>query len=301
MSAILKFITRGTLGLLGIVVLLGIWGLIEPKILNVEQETAQIPNLPPAWEGQKIGQISDFQIGMWMDNPGTAKRGVKRLVEEQPAAVLVSGDFIYHAKPEPQAKIETAVESLRPLVEAGIPTYAVLGNHDYGMSEKLADPDEELASLMAEALTEAGITVLANESVVLEPPAASAPANPLYLAAVGSCWASRDDVSAALADVPAQAPRVVLMHNPDSFEEFPAESAPLAVAGHTHGGQMRIPGLPQWSWLRFVQEDEVYADGWAKGYGEAGNRLYVNPGIGMSMIPIRIFCPPEVTFFTLES
>jgi hypothetical protein len=72
------------------------------------------------------------------------------------------------------------------------------------------------------------------------------------------------------------------------------------VAGHTHGGQVRVPGFPQWSWLRFTQKDKVYADGWAKGYGEPGNNLYVNPGIGMSYAPIRLFCPPELTFFTLQ-
>ena len=55
------------------------------------------------------------------------------------------------------------------------------------------------------------------------------------------------------------------------------------------------------SWLRFTQKDKVYADGWAKGYGETGNQLYVNPGIGMSIVPIRLFCPPELTFFTLET
>jgi predicted MPP superfamily phosphohydrolase len=45
----------------------------------------------------------------------------------------------------------------------------------------------------------------------------------------------------------------------------------------------------------------VYADGWARGYGEPSNQLYVNVGIGMSFAPIRLFCPPELTFFTLEA
>lgn len=117
---------------------------------------------------------------------------------------------------------------------------------------------------------------------------------------IDSRRADQADVSQALADVSSEQARVVLMHNPDTFKELPANSAPLAVAGHTHGGQIRVPGFPQTSWLRFVQEDEVYADGWAKGYGQPGNNLYVNTGIGMSIVPIRLFCPPEVTLFTLE-
>lgn len=291
----LKWFLLGGLGLLGLLVA---WGLVEPHVLNLEEEIAIIPDLPKSWEGQKIGQLSDFQIGMWADNPGTARRGVKKLVEIQPAAVLISGDFIYHAGPDPAAEIEEAVGIVRPLVEAGIPTYAVLGNHDYGMSSKTVEPGIKLASRLETELEAAGIVVLENESIEMRLPNSN---DTLFLAAVDSLWANQADVDAALKGIPTNSPTVALMHNPDTFEFFPANSAPLAVAGHTHGGQMRIPGLPQWSWLRFVQKDKVYADGWAKGYGKPGNNLYVNTGIGMSNIPIRIFCPPEVTIFTLQS
>ncbi|MEC4806312.1 MAG: hypothetical protein SAJ12_20840 [Jaaginema sp. PMC 1079.18] len=104
-----------------------------------------------------------------------------------------------------------------------------------------------------------------------------------------------------MAQVPQDRPRIALMHNPDSFEAFPPNTAPFAVAGHTHGGQIRLPYSPQWSWLALAKEDEVFADEWAKGYGAAGNNLYVNRGIGFSDIPIRINCAPEITFFTLRS
>lgn len=285
-------------GLISAVALLTIWGFIEPRLLNTIKETAQLPNLPDSWEGKQIGQISDFQIGLWADNSGTARRSVDELIAVNPAAVLISGDFIYHAKPESTAEIETAVSIVKPLIDAGIPTYAVLGNHDYGMSSKTAAPDEQLANSLETKLESVGVVVLKNESVAMQVPGSS---DPLYLAAVGSLWANEDDMEAALADIPEGSPRVVMMHNPDSFELFPANTAPLAVAGHTHGGQIRLPNSPQWSWLRFTQDDKVYADGWVKGYGKEGNSLYVNIGIGMSIVPIRIFCPPEVTLFTLEN
>lgn len=293
-----KKLTYTATGVVSAIALLGIWGLIEPRFLNTEKETATIPNLPAGWEGKQIGQLSDFQIGMWMGNPGTARRSVEQMIEANPAAVLISGDFIYHAKPAPSEEIEKAVSIVRPLVEAGIPTYAVLGNHDYGMSGKEEDPGTQLAGDLESELEAAGIVVLENESVAMEIPDSD---EPLFLAAVDSLWANQDDVGAALAGIPSGSPTVALMHNPDSFELFPPETAPLAVAGHTHGGQMRLPNSPQWSWLRFTQKDKVYADGWAVGYGEPGNNLYVNVGIGMSIIPLRIFCPPELTLFTLES
>lgn len=292
-----KTIKYAATGIVSAIALLAIWGLIEPKFLNTEEEIAEIPNLPASWEGQQIGQLSDFQIGLWGDNSGTARRSVEQMIAANPAAVLISGDFIYHAKPEPQQEIEKAVGIVAPLVEAGIPTYAALGNHDYGMSGKDAEPDVQLADDLASALEAAGVVVLRNESTAMQ---IADSEEPLYLAVADSLWADRDDVSAALADIPEGSPRVAMVHNPDSFELFPANTAPLAVSGHTHGGQIRVPNSPQWSWLRFTQKDNVYADGWARGYGEAGNNLYVNVGIGMSIVPIRIFCPPEKTLFTLK-
>jgi hypothetical protein len=68
---------------------------------------------------------------------------------------------------------------------------------------------------------------------------------------------------------------VVFMHNPNSFSQIPAHAAPLAVAAHTHGGQIRIPFTPEWSWLAFFRSDEVHADGWIDaGFDQPGNRLY---------------------------
>ena len=285
-------------GLLGIVGLLVIWSFIEPRILNTTSAVAKIPELPPSWRGKRVGQLSDFQIGLWGDNPNTARRGVAELIEAEPDLALISGDFIYHAGKDPEAEIQTAVDIVRPLVEAGIPTYAVLGNHDYGMSSKTAQPKVELAERLATELEAAGIEVLSNEAVQLESPSGE---EPLYLVGVDSLWANRDNVDLALSEVPDNSPRITMMHNPDSFEEFPASTAPFSVAGHTHGGQVRIPGTPQWSWLAFTQKDEVVADAWATGYGEPNNQLYVNVGIGMSIAPIRLFCPPELTLFTLET
>ena len=289
----LKYLGFGLLGILGLLV---IWSFIEPRTLNTEDETATIPNLPPSWEGKRVAQLSDFQIGLWGDNRNTARRAVAELVEAQPDVALISGDFIYHPGENATPEIDTAVDIVRPLVEAGIPTYAVLGNHDYGMSSKTAQPKVEIAQNLATALEGAGIEVLQNEAVQL-----AGGNEPLYIVGVDSLWANRDNVDEALGDVPNNSPRITMMHNPDTFEQFPANTAPLGVAGHTHGGQVRLPGTPQWSWLAFTQKDEVVADGWAQDYGKPDNELYVNVGIGMSIVPIRLFCPPEVTFFTLQA
>ncbi len=104
-----------------------------------------------------------------------------------------------------------------------------------------------------------------------------------------------------LALVPRDAARVVLMHHPDSFEQLPAGTGPVAFAAHTHGGQVRLPLTPEWSWLTFIRGDKVHADWWVSGdYGASGNRRSVNHGIGFSYVPMRVNCPPELTRFTLR-
>lgn len=286
------------LGLLGFIAAILIWGLIEPYILDREPQIATIPNLPNAWEGQKIAVMSDWQVGMWLDNTPTVGWAVDRIIEERPAIALILGDFIYHALENPEREIGKAIDLVRPLANSGIPTYAVLGNHDYGMKSVNTPPKEALAERMAESLEAVGVRVLKNEAVALTKGDRQ---EPLYLIGIGAHRPNEDRPKVALAQVPEVAPRFVMMHNPDSFAAFPANTAPIAVAGHTHGGQIRLPLTPQWAWLTFVRKEQVHADGWIKGYGEPGNQLYVNRGIGFSYIPIRINCTPELTVFTLQA
>lgn len=294
---ITNFLKYSALGILGILGILVVWGLIEPKFIDVEEEAAIIPNLPPAWEGKRIGQVTDFQVGMWFDNTGTMRRSIEKLVEEKPAAVLITGDFLYHSLPNASEELSQVTDAIKPLIEANIPTYAVLGNHDYSHKP----PKPELGEQVKNTLEGIGVKVLKNQAVEIDSPAVQGGDRPLYLVGVGAYIANNSDVNKALAQVPDNSPRVVMMHNPASFAAFPPETAPLAVAGHTHGGQIRLPFTPEWSWISLVKGEEVYGDGWIKNYGEPGNKLYVNRGIGFSDVPIRINCPPEVTLFTLRS
>lgn len=296
MKKTLKII--GSVALLLLLLLL-VWGLIEPYVLDQERYAVPMPGLPTEWQGETVAVIGDLQIGMWLANEGTVAEAVRAIIAEDPAAALLIGDFVYHtADPEGQ-EVQNAVDLVAPLVEAGIPTYAVLGNHDYSLLNEGGQKREELAERVAAALEAAGIPVLQNEALPL---AHSGDGPPLYIVGVGSHYANNDLPEMALSSVPAQAPRVVMMHHPDSFEQVPASTAPLAVAGHTHGGQFSIPFTPQWSLLALVQHgDEVHAGGWIEAsYGAAGNRLYVNRGIGMSLLPLRILTQPELTFFRLD-
>lgn len=300
-----KFIKYLSLGLLGIVSTYVIWGVaIEPYWIDREEEIAEIPGLPSAWQGKKVGVIADMQVGMWWDNTPTIRRIVEQLVAEPPAIVLIAGDFIYHPGKDPTTEIKKVTALIRPLVEAGIPTYAVLGNHDYGINKQQAPRDERLSVQVQDALKAAGVRVLKNEAVPLNLTQTQSRTDEaaLYLVGIGPRLPKEDKPKVALAQVPDNAPRLVMMHNPKTFEALPANAAPLAVAGHTHGGQIRLLPFgvtPLW-FLVSDEEDLVPAAGWVEGYGQPGNRLYINRGIGFSRVPVRINAPPELTLFTLR-
>ncbi len=303
----MKIFKRLLLVLGAIITILLVWGLVEPYFVNLEEEEAAIPNLPEAWEGEEIAVIGDFQIGMWMDNDSTVEQMAEELVEMDPSAVLFLGDYIYHAAKNQEAERKRVQELIKPLTDSDIPVFAVLGNHDYGMSSESAEPNEELAQEMRAVLEEVGITILHNEAMALNltengVEAGTASPESLYLVGLGANWPENAEPAEAFDDVPDSAARFVMMHNPKTFEALPAEAAPVSVAGHTHGGQMRIPGTPQWSYTALMSEEGLeHIYGWIDKYGEEGNSLYINPGVGFSLVPLRINCPPEITLFTLKS
>ena len=290
--------------LLGLAVFALAWGLIEPHTISVERYEVELEGLPEAWEGRQVAVVSDFQVGMWLDNTGAVDRAMQRLAEERPKLVLILGDFIYHGAEDASGRIDHVVELIDPLGAADVPVYAVLGNHDYSVAS-YQDPsvDETRARALRTALEGTGVQVLQNETVPVAPygevESETEQAEALYLVGIGARMPNKARAELALQGVPEGAARVVMMHNPGTFANVPAHAAPLGVAGHTHGGQIRIPFTPTWSWVTYLKEDQIHVDGWIRDYGEPGNRLYVNRGIGFSKVPLRINCPPEITVFTL--
>lgn len=277
------------------------WSLLEPRILlDVEEVEVVLPDLPPELSGLRIAHLSDPQLGIFLDNDGTFRRAVRRIVRERPDLVLLGGDYVYRGADHPAAELRRVVGILRPIVDAGLPTYAVLGNHDVDTGPEDRGRRGPPGRSVRRALEAIGIRVLHDEAVPVRPRPGAPPLWIVGLApreAVGA----RPDV--ALAGVPRAAPRIVLVHDPLVFRRLPAGAAPLALAGHTHGGQVRVPLTPGWNWLTLTERFPAAAVAeWADaGFGAAGNRLYVNRGIGFSGLPIRFNCPPHLPFLILRS
>lgn len=273
---------------------------VEPRVLVTEQQPGAVPRLPQAWEGKQIAVFADMQVGMWWANRDAVRRAVRKVVEIKPAAVLIAGDFVYDAEYSAVSQSMEALALLQPLLDNHIPTYGVLGNHDYELMNEHSRKETDVARRVRFALDSAGIRMLDNKVAVLIPPGAdSTPANALYLVGVGDKWAMNDKPQIPLSQIPDSVPRILFMHNPDSFAHIPAGEAPLAVAAHTHGMQLGIPWVSAWMWRTYFSDEGAPVAGWGHNYGEAGNHVYVNRGIGFSILPLRIGAPPELTIFTL--
>ena len=285
-KGIVRALKRVALGAAALLLLAVFWGgFVEPRLVDVERHDAVIPGLPASWEGRKVAFLSDLQLGMWGANVGTVRKIVDRVLDEKPAIVLLGGDLLYGAE-HVDDQLDALVELLAPLPQAGIETFAVLGNHDL---------EQGAGRELTQTLERIGIVVLENEAV-----AVTAPNQPgeerLYVVGVGPAYGGNDDPEAAVSRVPEGAARVVFMHNPRSFAKLSAGTAPLAIAGHTHGGQVQAP-FTDWSPMAVVLD--VPLAGWSDDFGTGDNRLYVNRGIGFSMVPMRISCQPELTIFNL--
>jgi len=286
---------------------------IEPRFVVRNNETATIPNLPATWEGQRIAVFADMQVGMWWANTDAARRVVRQVVDLRPAAVLIAGDFVYNADSSVDDQMREVVAILQPILSARIPTYAVLGNHDYSLMNEHSDQENGVARRVRIALDSAGVHMVDNRVTSLRSPADTLvatgdgddtiPQTPapesLFIVGIGEKWAKNDHGVQTLSHVPAGAARVVFMHDPDSFAHLPGGEVPFAVAAHTHGMQIGVPFVSNWLWRHRFSDEGSGVEGWIAHYGEPGNRLYVNRGIGFSVVPARVHAAPELTVFTL--
>lgn len=245
----------------------------EPRRPRLERLTLQLPNLPAALDGLRIGQISDLHLGMRFAAEN-ARWAAERISAEQPDLLVLTGDFVSFAHAIPELPEVLAPLRARP---APLGTYAVPGNHDYW----------EGVPAIRRALEPLGVTFLINAHRRLRYGAAD-----LVVAGVDDMWDGTADVGAALHGVPDEAFTLLLSHCPDLADEAASHGVSLQLSGHTHGGHLWLPLLGSFCLPRH---------GWRYpiGHHRVGSlHVYVSRGIGG--IPLRLGCPPEATLFTLR-
>jgi predicted MPP superfamily phosphohydrolase len=222
--------------------------------------------------------LADLHVG----SPHNGLHRLQEVVDRTNAAgadlILLPGDYVIEGviggefvPPEQIAKI------LRQLkAPAGV--FAVLGNHDRRLG----------ATRVKLALEQQLIPVLEDVGVELRHGACR-----LNLVGVSDFWEGPHDVKKALATVTPSLPTMVFTHNPDLFPEIPPEVV-FTIAGHTHGGQVRLPGIGRP--IVPSRYGQRYAAGFIR---ESGKHMYVSTGIGTSILPVRFRVPPEITVLQL--
>lgn len=271
----------GVLGTAGATTLTGCSMLeyTEANWLSVEQVTVPVPTLPAAAEGLTIALMSDFHLYPYTQIE-LIQQAVAMTNELQPDVVALVGDFV----------LETAesIFELAPVlggINATYGIFAAMGNHDYWTNPLLVE----------QGLTAAGITLLKNRGVPI-----GGGQDLIYLAGMDDGWSGSVDLGAALAARPTAPstalPTVLLMHEPDFADGIaPTGQVALQLSGHSHGGQVRVPGVGAPVLPTFGEKYDM-------GLYQVDNMwLYTTRGVGVIGPPVRINCRPEISLITLVS
>jgi hypothetical protein len=267
--------------------------------LSIERVQVKITDLPNSLEGLILVQLSDLHFDGLRLSKTLLNQAIVASNAANPDLVVLTGDLVT----SDPAWIYKLVPWLQRL-NSRYGVYAVLGNHDN--CYRRSRPE------ITRALNDAGISVLWNQ--IAYPVGEQLP-----LVGLADYWSSDFDPAPLMKQLDPTIPRVVLSHNPDSAEPLQKWRVDLQLSGHTHGGQVTIPGIgnlshhisslysnmPKPAKRLFPLMKECYRVAkhweWAQGLHQVGsNLLYVNRGLG-TYLPGRLFCPPEVTILTLVS
>jgi predicted MPP superfamily phosphohydrolase len=253
--------------------------LVEPGWVVAREIRLPITRWPAPLAPLKIAAVSDLHTGAPHITLEKLRAIVAMVNRARPDLIVLLGDYVIHGVRGGRfVEPERTADALRDL-KAPLGVFAVLGNHDWWYD----------GERVARALQDAGIRVLEDAAVPV-----AVNGRPLWIAGMSDAWTRRADIARALAAVPEDAPVIVVTHNPDVFPRMPGRVL-LTLAGHTHGGQVFLPFLG-----RLIVPSR-YGSRYAIGHiHEDGRDLFVTPGIGTSIIPVRFRVPPEISLVTVS-
>lgn len=270
-----------------VLALLG-FGFAGRNNLKTEYVALRFSNIPEAFDGFRIIQISDLHASFWVGKTYLSQV-IDRVNTLPKDMVVITGDIITGSVNDfwkrwlPTAGgnyISRVIDALG-MLDSG-PKLAVLGNHDQW-------DGKETETRLVNQLQRIGIEVLRNRSKIF-----ARGNDHIVLAGTDDVWFSYN-IDMALKDVPPEDFTIVLCHSPDVREDLGMrQKVELTLCGHTHGGQIAIPYLSHY--FIPIKNSARYLAGLVK---EPYGYTYVNRGIGTLIFPLRIGAPPEITAFKL--
>ncbi|MBJ6110699.1 metallophosphoesterase [Hymenobacter sp. BT523] len=289
-----EFLAKLALGL-GAIPFVGLlWGMAKGATdYQVRRVSLKFPNLPPAFDGFKVIQISDLHTGSF-NSTEPLQRAVALINQQAADLVLMTGDLVNNRATE----VEPHIPALQG-IKSDLPIFSSLGNHDYGDYVQWGSLEEKRANLerLMQNHAKIGWTLLNDTAHTIERGGDK-------IAIVGvQNWSSHANfpkhgnlpkAHAASGDAPF---KILLSHDPSHWEaqvlNYP--DIDLTLSGHTHGMQfgLNLPFL-KWSPVQYAYKQ------WAGLYEQGRQKLYVNVGLGFLGYPGRVGFLPEITVFELR-
>ena len=238
--------------------------------VGLTRETVRVSGLSSELDGLRIGFLSDLHRSDTVSHE-LATSAVNLLMAERPDIIMLGGDYVTWGGGRDRGFVGDAAEALAPL-SAPHGVFAILGNHD----------DDKV---MPAALTAKGVTVLKDARTRIEVRGVA-----LDIAGIRFWTRKASDIARVIKG--AVPDLILLAHTPSRLTEAAQLSIPLVLSGHTHGGQIVLPGVGAIAAREFPV---------VQGTGRQGaTSIFVSRGVGTVYIPVRVNCPPEVALLTLE-
>ena len=270
-----------------------VYGFTNKYKYHVRRVKLSYDNLPPAFKGLKIVQLSDIHSGSLADREAVAK-GIDQVLAEKPDLILFTGDLVNDVATEMDG-----YKDIFSRLKAPLGVFSTLGNHDYGDYIWWETPEMKKANLdrLKQLQGEMGWRLLMNEHVAIE-------RGGQEIALIGiENWSAKarfpkhGKLKEAYEGAEKYPFKILMSHDPSHWDAQVRPLFPdidLALAGHTHGMQfgIEIPGI-KWSPVQYVYKQ------WAGLYEEGRQKLYVNRGFGFIGYPGRVGILPEITVIEL--
>lgn len=289
-----KFIGQLGLAMVGIPFAGAIYGMLKGKYdFTLHKETLAFPDLPDAFDGMRIVQISDIHAGTF-DSLAGVQKGLDLIMEQRPDLILFTGDLVNNLASEAEPYISMFAQLSAPMGK-----FSVLGNHDYGHYYQFESQQAKLDNHLEirRQNERMGFQMLHNGHTHLQRDDQT-----LVLAGVEN-WGlppfpQYGDLDRTFENVADDAFTILMSHDPSHWDaqvRGHRKHVHLMLSGHTHGAQfgVEIPGV-KWSPAQWRYKQ------WAGLYSEGGQHLYVNRGFGHIGFPGRVGIWPEVTLIELR-
>ncbi|WP_177761407.1 metallophosphoesterase [Flavobacterium sp. I3-2] len=290
-----KFVSQVALGIAAIPFLSIIYGMAKGKYnFKVMKQTIYFDDLPEAFDGFKITQISDIHSGS-LDDVEKIQYAVNLINEQDSDVFVFTGDLVNSLAEE----MNPWIDVLSKIKKHPFGNYSILGNHDYGEYVKFDTNEEKIKNFEAikNSHQKIGWRLLLNENVTFTKD--NEIINLVGVENWGLKFKKAGDLTLASTNLKPKTFKILLSHDPSHWEAEVVENPMnygLTLSGHTHGMQfgIEIPGYFQWSPVKYVYPQ------WAGLYQKAKNYIYVNRGFGFHAFAGRVGINPEITVLELK-